>query len=146
MNLDLGVAPGFMLGEFYLTSANVQNILQAYKRIANMNNQGESFEFPANADDFDDAACEAAFEGLNNLDDVSCSRGSVDAFGGATFDIGEHNRPHQAQQGNYLGSDCSINGWLMNLGKRNRCHSSTANAWVVKHIWYDIFERDPHVV
>lgn len=51
--------------------------------------QGESFAFPANATQFDSADCEAAFEELDNLEDVTCSRGGVNAEGGATFDIGE---------------------------------------------------------
>ncbi|CAN0037197.1 unnamed protein product [Ectocarpus sp. 12 AP-2014] len=51
--------------------------------------QGESFAFPANTTQFDSTDCEAAFEGLGNLEDVTCSRGDVDADGGTTFDIAE---------------------------------------------------------
>lgn len=90
--LQVGVAPGPLScttsfpsrartwGTSYARDSRIVNI---------MINQGERFAFPANAADFDSADCEAAFEGLDNLDDVTCSRGSVDAFGGATFDIGE---------------------------------------------------------
>lgn len=55
-----------------------------------MTKQGERFAFPANATQFDSADCEAAFEGLDNLEDVTCSRGDVDEEGGATFEVGEH--------------------------------------------------------
>lgn len=58
-------------------------------KISQRDMQGESFAFPANATQFDSTDCEAAFEGLGNLEDVTCSRGDVDAEGGATFDIGE---------------------------------------------------------
>ena len=72
------------------------------QRIVDTNNQGESFTFPADADDFDDAACEAAFEGLPNIDDVACSRGLVGGFGGASFDIRELNQPQQVEQGSLV--------------------------------------------
>lgn len=51
--------------------------------------QGEGFEFPANATQFDSADCEAAFEGLGSLEDVTCTRGDVGALGEAVFEIGE---------------------------------------------------------
>ncbi|CAN0319929.1 unnamed protein product, partial [Scytosiphon promiscuus] len=48
---------------------------------------GEGFAFPANATQFDSIDCEGALEGLGNLEDVTCTRGVVDAQGGATFEI-----------------------------------------------------------
>lgn len=89
----LGVAPGPPSRTSKESLASLRKPIYTHdQRILNTNNQGESFEFPANAADFGDADCEAAFEGLGNLEDVTCSRGSVDAFGGATYDIGEYNK------------------------------------------------------
>lgn len=51
--------------------------------------KGESFPFPANATKFNSSECEAALEGLDNLEDVICSRETLAATGGATFHIGK---------------------------------------------------------
>lgn len=48
---------------------------------------GEYFYFNADANSFSEAECEAAFEDLKNVRDVSCSRGTIDGNGGATYTV-----------------------------------------------------------
>jgi hypothetical protein len=48
---------------------------------------GFSFEFDANATLFDDAACELAWKSLDNVEQVTCRRGGVNAAWGATYNI-----------------------------------------------------------
>ena len=48
---------------------------------------GFSFEFDANATLFDDAACEVAWESLDNVEQVTCRRGDLNAAWGATYNI-----------------------------------------------------------
>lgn len=50
--------------------------------------QGESLAFPANATQFESDDCQSALEGLDNIETVTCTRGDVDATGGAAYDIG----------------------------------------------------------
>ena len=48
---------------------------------------GFSFEFDANATFFDETACEAAWESLDNVEQVACYRSDVNDAWGATYNI-----------------------------------------------------------
>lgn len=65
------------------TSASGGTLGGEFKFIFN----GKYFYFDADASAFDNDACEAAFEALGNVKDVSCSRGVVNGVGGATYTV-----------------------------------------------------------
>ncbi|CAM9983672.1 unnamed protein product, partial [Choristocarpus tenellus] len=69
--------------------------------------KGEGFEFPANATSFSSTECETAFEGLSNIEDVACTRGSVDINGGATYTLELLSFPTYPHQNNIFHHD----GW-----------------------------------
>ena len=48
---------------------------------------GFSFEFNANATQFDEVACKAAWESLDNVEQVACLRGTLNEAGGSTYNI-----------------------------------------------------------
>jgi len=52
-----------------------------------MSFHGFSFEFNANATHFDEAECKAAWESLDNIEQVTCLRSTINAVGGATYNI-----------------------------------------------------------
>ncbi|CAN0399749.1 unnamed protein product, partial [Discosporangium mesarthrocarpum] len=69
--------------------------------------QGEKFDFSANATSFSSSDCEAAFEDLSNIEDITCIRGGVDSNGGATYTLELVSFPTYPHQNNIFYHD----GW-----------------------------------
>ncbi len=67
-----------------ITTSSTSGVLAGYFELTF---NGESFSFPANANNWDDAACKASFESLPNIKTVKCTRGVIKARASATFTI-----------------------------------------------------------
>lgn len=62
--------------------------------------EGEYFYFNAAASSFDDTDCKDSFEGLANIETVSCTRGTIDARAGAQYVIQIQEFPTYPYQNN----------------------------------------------